>query len=64
MPPSWSVMISSGELTGLAACASLSCATTPAIWVRLVMFSPKKMTPPASPALIWSSRLAGGVAPG
>jgi hypothetical protein len=42
----------------------LSCATTEAIWVRLVMFSPKKITPPAWPALIWSSRLAGGVRPG
>jgi hypothetical protein len=49
MPPSWSVIRSSGALTGAEAFASFVSWMTPAIWLRLLMFSPKKITPAVRP---------------
>ena len=63
-PPSWSVISSSGAATGLCCCAWRSCWITDAIWASLEMFSPKKITPAAWPALICCSRAAGTVSPG
>ena len=37
---------------------------TLAIWARLEMLPPKKMTPPTSPCRIQLSSVAGGVEPG
>jgi hypothetical protein len=37
---------------------------TDAIWASLAMFSPKKITPAAWPALICFSRTGGTVSPG
>jgi len=37
---------------------------TPAIWVSLEIFSPKKITPATCPLLMSVTRLAGGVRPG
>ncbi len=51
MPPSWSVISSSGARTGFSglAFARSSTAMTLAIWAWLEMLGPKKMTPAASP---------------
>jgi hypothetical protein len=62
-PPSWSVISSSGSLTGLCALAWLSCWTTEEIWVSLEMLSPKKITPAASPASMRWISVLGGVRP-
>ena len=64
-PPSWSVISSSGECTGLvlAVSAASSCRMTPVICGSLEMLAPKKMTPAASPCRISHSSRPGGVSP-
>ena len=62
-PPSWSVISSSGDDTGLCRCAVRSCRITDAIWASLEMFPLKKITPAACPALICCSRADGTVSP-
>ena len=49
---------------GLCAWAWRSWVITPAIWVSLEMFPPKKITPAVCPAVMSLSRLCGGVSPG
>ena len=62
-PPSWSVISSSGTarigFSGLALAWSSS-EITLAIWARLEMLPPKKMTPPTWPCRIQLSSAAGG----
>ena len=62
-PPSWSVISSSGDDTGLCRRAWRSCRITDAIWLSLEMFPPKKITPAAWPARICSSNEDGTCSP-
>ncbi len=64
-PPSWSVISSSGSLTGLvvAAFAVCSCLTTAAMCAFEPTLSLKKITPATRPWLIAHSSSPGGVSP-